>query len=235
MNGNAVELSVFASNNDASAHKVEVRYLLDTQIDINDGSPLYAPTVGTKVYETDIPIINFSTWEAWLTPEGPTMKGIGTLSDTPYRMVLAWWPNAFSYPWDYIPNPEQRFYTTGYSTSPYSDSCVLLYFNIGSVMPYSCTLPVKTYYGIGTPGQGPSGDRLKKALEEFFNAVSDYIIETSKLYAVSVAPGYKQIIEDMTIQAIAVDLTKQLLSGDDFPYYRKVCIKGCYQGIRFSA
>jgi hypothetical protein len=62
------------------------------------------------------------------------------------RLVFAWWPSAIGSTYDYTSNPNQRFYTPGYTTSPESDSCVLLYWNMGLISP-SSSVSAMTYYG----------------------------------------------------------------------------------------
>jgi len=152
----AVKFEVQAWNNDSSTHHVQVRYLFDTQVDENDGSPLYAQGVvdsqGSSVctYETEIPSITFSEWKGYDIWPNPELASIGTISTIPSRMVFAWWPNARYYSWNYTPDPDQRFYTPGYTYTPYSDSCVLIYLDLGNLAPGE-TATATTYYGIGAP------------------------------------------------------------------------------------
>ena len=67
----AVKFSVDVQNNSSENHQVKVRYLFDTQVDENDGSPLYAEGItdsqGSSVctYEVDIPSVNFSEWKGY--------------------------------------------------------------------------------------------------------------------------------------------------------------------------
>jgi hypothetical protein len=162
--GDAIKFTVQARNAGPSSRSVQVRYLFDTQIDVNDGSPLYAQGVtdsqGSPVctYETDIPNVSFGSWRGYDIWPNPGLTSIGTVSTTPNRMVFAWWPRASKYAWDYAPNPNQRFYTPGYTTSPYSDSCVLIYFDLGTIGAGGSRF-VSTFYGIGVAsGSDPMQD-----------------------------------------------------------------------------
>ena len=167
--GEAVKFEVQAWNNDSSTHHAQVRYLFDTQVDENDGSPLYAQGVvdsqGSTVctYETDIPIITFSEWKGYDIWPDPGVTSNGTISTIPSRMVFAWWPNAIDFSWDYTPDPNQRFYMPGYISSPYSDSCVLIYLDLGTLAP-GTTATTTTYYGIGEPSGEPEFEKLRAAV-----------------------------------------------------------------------
>lgn len=169
--GDAVEFTVEATNASTSNHRVQVRYLFDTQVDVNDGSPLYAQGVtdsrGSTIctYETDIPNILFRNWQGYDVWPNPGLMSVGTICSVPCRMVFAWWPMAIDFAWDYTPNPNQRFYTPGYTSSPESDSCVLMYFDLGVLAPRT-SKSVSTLYGLGT------GSR-DNPLEDFSSAISE--------------------------------------------------------------
>ena len=154
--GPAVQFKVTATNLDSLPHQVAVRYLLDTQVNNNDGSPLYADGVtdsqGSSVctYEVDIPEVGFSEWRSYDVWPSPTLTATGTLGTIPDRMVFAYWPTASRTLWDYQPNPNQAFYTPGYTASPLSDSAVLMYFGLGDLAPGGQDFSI-TYYGIAQP------------------------------------------------------------------------------------
>jgi hypothetical protein len=63
--GQTVKFSVQVRNRGTGSHSVNVRFLLDTQIDVNDGAPLYALGVGVRTFETDIPSITFTDFFAY--------------------------------------------------------------------------------------------------------------------------------------------------------------------------
>jgi len=175
LSGQAVQFKVEALNQDGASHLVSVRYLFDTQVDINDGSPLYAPSVGVRTYETDMPMPAFNKWLGYDFWPNPTLTSVGTFSTQPVRVVFAWWPRAFQYDWSYTPDPNQRFYTPGYTTSPESDSCVLVYFEMGTLAP-GAQDSITTYYGIGEPAADTNRERLLSAFENFKEAVKSSII-----------------------------------------------------------
>jgi len=173
--GKSVKFFVEAKNNDSSAHSVKVRYLFDTQVDQNDGAPLYAEGVHDKTgssictYETDVTNVTFNEWRSYDQWPNPTLEGVGSLANIPYRIVFAYWPSAHTTDWDYQINPDQRFYTPGYTTSPESDSCVLMYFDLGTLSPYGSN-STTTYYGIGEPSNEElttAVNRLKDALAQW--------------------------------------------------------------------
>ncbi|MFQ5645258.1 MAG: hypothetical protein ACE5FQ_16405, partial [Thiogranum sp.] len=206
LEGQALGLYVSVENNDSFDHDVQMRYLLDTQIDDNDGSPLYAPPLGTRTYETDIPFVNFLNWEAWLTPVNPLLKGFGSLTDIPARMVFAWWPNAFNHLWDYTPDPNQMFFTPGFTTSPESDGCVLLYYDFGTVRAGSASNTISTFYGSGPRTAGQPSDEIRQAVEQLRDAVFDYVRGT--VYAYAYHSSFA--LDIMTLDDSAIDLAKSL-------------------------
>ena len=180
LNGEAVRLMVEATNNDSQAHDVAVRFLLDTQVDTNDGSPLYAQGVtdsqGSSIctYEVDIPAVSFSEWKGYDIWPNPGLVTLGTLSAPPERMVFAWWPAAVDTTWDYSVDTQQRFYTPGYESSPKSDSCVLLYLDVGELAP-SETEDVSTYYGVGAPLETIGREQFVTAAETLGAKYSDFV------------------------------------------------------------
>lgn len=162
--GQAVQFDLEFENADGATHTVGARYLFDTQVHTNDGSPLYAPPSGTVIHETDFPNPGFVTWRGYDRWPEPTLTSEGTLATRPSRIVFAWWPNAVTYEWDYTINPSQPFYTPGYTTSPISDSCVLIYFGEASLEP-SGQRKVTTYYGRGQPSTDFSRQRLVQTFD----------------------------------------------------------------------
>ncbi len=200
LSGRAVRLQVEALNQGGTPRSISLRYLLDTQVNVNDGSPLYAPTIGTRVQETDMPAPSFSFWRGYDSWPNPGLNSVGTFFTRPDRVVFAWWPKAVGYHWDYTPDPNQIFYTPGYTYSPYSDSCVLLYFSMGTVNP-GTQKTVATYYGMGEP-TGNNRDRLISAFHQFKEAVKSSMIADldafsgiQAKYIVALRPNWKDYLE----------------------------------------
>jgi len=150
----SLEFRVTCDNSDSVSHSVKARYLLDTQLGPNDGAPLaYAGNVRT--FETEVPSLS-SVWSASDTDpsiQPASITAFGTMGyPSWYRLVFAYWPHAYRSIFDYTPDPNQRFYTPGYTSSPSSDSCVLEYFDLGGVAPGTCSaIPLTTYYGLSSP------------------------------------------------------------------------------------
>ncbi len=213
LEGDALGLYVSVENDDFFDHHVQVRYLLDTQIYDNDGSPLYAPPLGTRTFETDIPTVNFLNWEAWLTPVNPSLRGFGSLNDIPERMVFAWWPNAFQQVWDYTPDPDQRFYTPGFTTSPESDGCVLLYYDFGTVGSESASSTISTFYGTGPRTAGQPSDDIRQAVEQLRDAVYDYVVGTVDAYAYHSSFALDLVTPDANATDLAISLNQKLTTA----------------------
>jgi ribosomal protein L40E len=144
-----LEVTAVMKNGDTNTHQAGIRFLLDTKLGPDDGAPLYAPSIGVETYETDIENPTFDYWTAYDFYPNPTFQTYGSLVDTPDRIVFAWWPNAVKSTWDYSPDPNQRFYTPGYTSTPESDSCVLLYYNPLTLAPQQ-SRQVKFFYGLSS-------------------------------------------------------------------------------------
>lgn len=94
----------------------------------------------------------------------PTLTAVGTLITSPSRVVFAHWPKARPNRWSYDPNPSQRFYTPGHTTSPESDSCVLLWYLLGQV-GRGGSATVALSYGLKSLRPTASRQDLVKELE----------------------------------------------------------------------
>ncbi len=147
LEGDHVAFTVKARNNEDFNQDVSVRYLWDTQLCDNDGSPLKAK--GTLyIKEMCFEPVDFDHWCAYSRPEESDAKLVtyGWWADMPDKMIFAHWPNAigsvYSYNWD----PNRQFYTPGYLSSPESDSCVLMYWENMNI-PANGEKSVTSYYG----------------------------------------------------------------------------------------
>ena len=147
LEGDHVVFTVKVRNNGNSDHDVSIRYLWDTQLCDNDGSPLKAEgTIYTK--EMCFDPVGFNHWNAYSRPD-ESQAELVTYSwwqDTPDKIIFAHWPEAigsvYSYSWD----PNRVFYTPGHVTSPESDSCVLTYWEDVRV-PANGEKSVTVFYG----------------------------------------------------------------------------------------
>ena len=148
--GPAVKLILQFKNNGSTSHNLKTRCLLDTQVDENDGAPLYASTVDVQTFETDLPSPSFRQFLAYDQWPSPTLISQGTLETAPSRIVFAHWPEAEKTTYDYTPIPNRRFFTPGFTKSPESDSCVLVYYLLGTLAP-GASKEIIIYYGTGAP------------------------------------------------------------------------------------
>lgn len=188
--GQALQLKIDTKNEDTISHQIKVRYLWDTQVDVNDGSPLYAPPSGVRTSETDFNNPSFTNWSGYDTWPNPTLVSTGVMPTIPYRVVFAYWPNAYVNAWDYTIDPNKAFYTPGYVTSPYSDSSVLEYYALGNLSSYG-TGEIVTYYGLGSPDNNQTGrDRLISALNNNRSAVENFLINDVTTYSTIMATYY---------------------------------------------
>lgn len=222
LNGQAVQFALESKNLDSTPHSIDARFLLDTQVDLNDGSPLYAPNIGVRTKETDFPQPPFSTWRGYDIYPNPNLVSEGTFSTQPYRAVFAWWPNAYDYEWGYTPDPNQSFYTPGYTYSPYSDSCVLLYFSMGSLTP-GAQSAISTFYGVGAPTNIDKREQLISAFLRFKESVRNSILADLDAYAaleakyyVSMRPSWKDYVSAVWTLADPLDhVSKYARLGKD--------------------
>ncbi len=144
LRGKAVEFHVTARNEDLGAHEVGVRYLFDTQIAYNDGSPLYAPGVNQSqivVQELEIAPVRFREWRSYDCFPSPNLSGYGTIATIPSMVTFANWHNVEVTSWAYSADP---------TWSITDDSAVLMFFEFGRLVPGQEAESV-TYYGLGPP------------------------------------------------------------------------------------
>lgn len=147
LNGPLIEFNYNIRNTGLTYHSVQVRILIDTQLGPNDGAPLYADGKWW-IYEH---LIDHQI-EKWMAEDSivhPTLRTNGFIITPTEKIIFAYWPTAivsdFSYNW----SPNRRFYTPGYNISPYSDSCVLQYYNLGTIQPGK-SKRIVFYYGTGS-------------------------------------------------------------------------------------
>jgi len=154
------------------SHLVGLRFMLDTQVGINDGSPLYAPTVGVCTYETQIADVTFNVWKGYDFWPDATITTYCTMIILPDMIIFAHWPTAINYEWEYYGfDPSRRFYTPGYTTSPESDSCVLMYYNPTLLEPGE-ERRIVFYYGVSqAEAEEEWKDLLLGKLNEVFNEI----------------------------------------------------------------
>lgn len=155
--GKAAKWQFAITNNGASAKQIKVRYLFDYQVRDQDGAPIYIEGIGLIKKETKFEgsEIGFNYWFTRDYLDSTyTVQGWHTLETKPYLIIFANWAYAEDYIFEYSAfDPSRSFYTPGEIRSPASDSCALLYWDLGAVNPGE-TKKIVTYYGIGEPTLG---------------------------------------------------------------------------------
>lgn len=183
------------TNRDSRNHTVAVRYLLDTQLDENDGAPLFAPGVvdpstGQTVVTHEVTVTNpsFMIWKAFDRPDNPTFTTIGTLTQRPTQFAFAHWPEAVQAPWNYTTDPTKRFFTPGELKSPKSDSCVLIWFDSRTLRSGETVL-YETAYGLHQASLPAASDRdqvvaaLTRLKQTIRPAAQRWVNEASQIMA----------------------------------------------------
>ena len=159
--GEACEFNLTIINEGDQDRNVKVRYLFDYQVRDQDGAPIILWRNGEREilkYETEYSgdEINFDYWltrdylDSTYTLQGKhIIRGFG--ATPPDEIIFANWAWAAGYAFDYSAfNPQRNFYTPGEIYSPDSDSCALLYWDIGTISP-GMSKEIITYYGVGDP------------------------------------------------------------------------------------
>jgi len=136
------------TNNDTASHTVKIRFLFDTMLAYNDGSPFIVPGVGNVTTEKEYNNPVFDYWQATDDLVTPTLTSNCTFdtSDKPYKVQFVYWPDIYYIPFDYTATLEQSI--TG-------DTAVGMYWNMGTLSAGQ-SQDVSFYYGttdaiIGTP------------------------------------------------------------------------------------
>jgi hypothetical protein len=116
---------------------VRLRLLIDIQVGENDGAPFYVDGHGVMTNETSFDFpgdLDFTEWWACAFPEDG-FRSVCRLFTRPYRLVFAHWFTAKNTVFGYEINPQRTFCQSGYWKHPEADSCVLFYFDLGSLTP----------------------------------------------------------------------------------------------------
>ncbi len=218
LHGKACRFEMEVQNQDVVPHRVQIRYLFDTQVDINDGAPLYASPVGTRTYETEVSPLTFAQWQSWLTPilQVGDLYGTGEVETPPSRVVFAWWPTAFDYAWDYAPNSAQSFYISGYVASPESDSCLLYYLDAGMI-DSGGTRTVSTTYGTGVSPIPTDRTRIISSIGQLSEAVKAYQNAAAEVFAEAAWYTALTIRREQTLKEIAEAFALDLAAGGVLP------------------
>ncbi len=148
LEGEGVKFTLKLKNSATDNRVVSARYMWDTQIADNDGSPLREEGCsGSECPHThEISFTNpvFSWWSAYSRLPGGNITPLvikAYWDTTPNKIVFAHWPNVVkecndhNKSYGYVANTSMQFYTEGYTRSPKSDSCVLMYWENIALSP----------------------------------------------------------------------------------------------------
>lgn len=143
------EIRYTVTNNDATAHQIGLRVMLDTMLGLNDGAPFRVPSAGAVTTEQE--------WDANRMPpyfqafddlNNPTVQSQGTLVGgnalRPDRFVTTGWEHINDTPWEYITIPGRDYYTPGYGY----DSAIGIFW-LPTLLQSGETKEFVTYYGLG--------------------------------------------------------------------------------------
>lgn len=160
--GEAVQFIVRAENTSSQSRHARARYLLDTQVDSNDGSPLWW---GGEIFTREAVVSPpYEVFKGYDQIPDPTFTSSGLFITPPESVKFVHWPSAVEHSWNYSFDPMKQFYTPGFLTSPQSDSAVLIYYDLGEI-PAGGTSEATFYYGLAVPEIERDEDELIFELE----------------------------------------------------------------------
>jgi len=190
------------TNNDSASHEVKIRFLLDTMLAYNDGSPFIVPGVGNVTTEKEYNNPVFDYWQATDDLVSPTLTSNCTFdtSNKPYRVQFVYWGDIYSVPFDYTATLEQ---------SITSDTAVGMYWNLGTLSAGE-TQEVVFYYGtadaiIGTP---------EVSIVTLFTDADSYLAEEDVTVYVDVGNGGDAALEDGIVTVSVYDPEEVLVFYD---------------------
>jgi hypothetical protein len=194
LNGESAGISLTVSNSDSEPHTVDIRYLLDYQVDVQDGAPIF---VNGEVYITEKKFDNptFETYQTYDQIPEPELVGVGSSGAQLDRQDLVYWPDASDTVYNYTPDPNKQFYTPGENSFPESDSAGLLYWELGQLVSGE-EQTVATNYGVGEPEDGDSIDELESAVQEFKQSMTSLLSTNVQLRAKAHAELYAEVGEE---------------------------------------
>jgi len=159
------EFRVIVKNIDSEKHNIAIRFLFDTQVDDQDGSPFWIEGMGTIRNELEINNPSFTIVNTYDNIP-PSFSGIFTIVTPPSKIIFAYWPTAFKTAYYYNVNTSKSFYNPPYKRSPFSDSALLVYYQLNEISPGEEKSAV-IYYGL----EIQETLDLVSVLEKFENAL----------------------------------------------------------------
>jgi len=190
------------TNNDTTSHEVKIRFLFDTMLAYNDGSPFIVPGVGNVTTEKEYNNPVFDYWQATDSLSSPTLTSNCTFdtSNKPYRVQFAYWPDIYYVPFDYTATIDQPIT---------SDTAVGMYWNLGTLSAGQ-SQDVTFYYGttdaiIGTP---------EVSIVTLFTDSSSYLPEEDVTIYVDVGNGGDADLTDGVVTINVEDPEETLVFYD---------------------
>lgn|GEM_PF-2823939 len=143
------EIRYTVTNIDNVSHAVGIRLLLDTMLGTNDGAPFRVPGAGAVTTEKEWDMAHIPPYyQAFDDLDNPTIQSQGTLvggnAVKPNRFVTTGWQHINDTAWEYVTDPGQDFYWSGYGY----DSAAGIYWFPLTLEP-GATREFVTYYGLG--------------------------------------------------------------------------------------
>jgi clostripain len=181
------------TNNDSTSHEVLIRFLLDTMLAYNDGSPFIVPGVGNVTTEQEYNNPVFDYWQATDDLVTPTLTSNCTFAtgDKPYKVQFAYWSDIYNVPFDYAATIGQDITW---------DTAVGMYWNLGTLSAGESE-DVVFYYGttdaiIGTP---------EVSIVTLFTDSDSYLPEEDVTIYVDVGNGGDADLEDGSVTVSVED------------------------------
>jgi hypothetical protein len=193
LDGEAARFTVTVTNDDDTAHDVDMRYLFDYQVDDQDGAPVFVQgNVYTNERRFESP--SFTQNLTYDRIPDPNLVGVMTNSGQETYIDFVYWRNAFNEPYGYTPDPSVEFHEPGSTSYPASDSAGVLTWEFGQLDPGE-ERTVTVFYGIGEPEQTRIDD-LDSALQGFRRAVTNLLSSNVETRAQAHAELYAELGEE---------------------------------------
>jgi hypothetical protein len=132
-----VFISFEVTNLEGLGKNIGVRLLLDLQVEWNDGATVYVEGYGLVTKETAFSFPGNLTFDKWWTQGSlnSDFKALCRFPTTPSKVSFAYWWTARNTVFDYMLDPTRPPFQPYPGTFPESDTCALIYFDLGLLLP----------------------------------------------------------------------------------------------------
>jgi hypothetical protein len=140
-------ISYGATNLEGREKNVGLRLLLDLQLEWNDGAIVFVEGYGWVTKETSFSLPGNLTFDKWWAQGSldSDFKALCRLATTPSKVIFAYWMTAKNTVFDYTADPTRPPFQPHPGTFPESDTCVLIYFDFGLLLPHRTATSQITY------------------------------------------------------------------------------------------